>query len=90
MSLHIYAGLQARFQGPRLLNLIFNLIFGGARGPQGLIKIAPGAPGIKKKNGGKFLKIQFFWPEVSTIFEISIFRYLPSKLNGKIESSMNF
>ena len=59
-------------------------------GPQGLLKNAPGGPGIKKNEWGKFLKNSIFGPELSTIFEISIFRFLPSKLNGKIESFMIF
>ena len=33
------------------ININFNLIFWGPRGAQGVIKNAPGAPGIKKKMG---------------------------------------
>ena len=52
---------------------IFNLLLNQfLMGPQGLIKIPQGPRGFKKNNGGKVLKIQFFGPEVATIFEICV------------------
>ena len=48
----------------------------GPRGPQGLSKMPRGPQGLKKIDGGKFWKIRILGPEVSTIFEISIFRFL--------------
>ena len=46
-------------------------------GPQGLIKIPPGALGLNKNNqGATFLKNPIFGPEVSTIVDLLIFRIL--------------
>ena len=69
----------------------------GPWGPQGLIKISPGAPGVRKNKGGKFWKIQVFGqevstivaflsldPDVSTILNISIFRFPTILPDGKI------
>ena len=62
-------------------NIIFKGVLNGAPGaPKGLIKLSPGAPGDKKNWARNFWKLRFFGPEVSTIFEISIFRFLGSKL----------
>ena len=58
------------------------------RGPQGLIKMPQGPRG-KKNWGAIFLKNPIFGPEVSTIFEISIFRFLASKLNRIIQPCIN-